>query len=63
MNGKYGVPRGVRLTQENCERLEHAKKLGFSASRVINEMLERHLGEYLGNKVKELHKVLGAPVR
>ncbi|MDE3067774.1 MAG: hypothetical protein KGJ60_09510 [Verrucomicrobiota bacterium] len=58
MNGKYGIPRGVRITQRNCDRLEIARKLGFSASRIINEMLDRYLPDYLDAKTKELREAL-----
>ncbi|MDE2100748.1 MAG: hypothetical protein KGL39_26115 [Patescibacteria group bacterium] len=58
MSEKYGIPRGVRITQRNCDRLEMARKLGFSASRIINEMLERHLPDYLDSKIRELREAL-----
>jgi hypothetical protein len=58
MKEKYGIPRGIRITQGNCDRLEVARKLGFSSSRIINEMIERYLSDFLDAKTKELRDAL-----
>lgn len=61
MKDKYGVPKGVRLTEENCERLERAKELGLSFQKTINEMLEMYFGDYMAKKAKGFRSVSDAP--
>jgi hypothetical protein len=59
MKEKYGTPKGVRITQRNCDRLEHANRLGIPASKVINEILDKYLVPYLEAKGKEFNDAIG----
>ena len=54
--------RGFRPRAENVERLEYAERIGLSVSEVINDVLEKHLKDYLNEKTGQIKQALKAPV-
>lgn len=57
------LQRNFKPSPQNQERLVFAEeKLGFSATEVINEVLEKHLKEHLAAKTKKLREALSVPI-
>ena len=54
--------RGFRPRAENVERLEYAEKIGLSVSEVINDVLAKHLKDYLSEKTGQIRTALKAPI-
>lgn len=63
---KTGTPVIFRPTLKNRERLDYAKLLGLEMAQVINDVLDKHLRDYLTKeakpKVEKLQEALSAPV-
>jgi hypothetical protein len=66
MSEKSGPTKGFRPWPGNRERLEYAERLGITPSQVINEVLEKHLRDYLlkirKEKATQMQQALEAPV-
>jgi len=62
MRPKASKPKAFRPTAENQRRLEYAEKLGIGVSDVVNDLLAKHLKDYLENRALQLRKALDAPV-
>jgi hypothetical protein len=59
---KTGKTRGFRPRAENVERLEYCEKIGLSVSEVINDVLAKHLKDYLAEKTVAMKAALKAPI-
>ena len=62
MKTRKTVPRSFKPWPENNARLEYAQQLGLDISKVVNELLNCHLKDYLEREKTAKIKQLSVPI-